>query len=98
MERMQIIFGALLLLVLLFVPGYLLTLVLFPRKRSLDIVERIGLGFVFSLIPPVSLYALNKNLGIPINTVNSLVVVGAFVVACGILYTRKRETEEKPKK
>ncbi len=50
------------------VPGIMLTLAIFPRKEDVSLVERLGLSMALGLAPTFILYALDKNLMVPINT------------------------------
>jgi uncharacterized membrane protein len=50
------------------IPGIMLTLAVFPKKDDICIVERLGIGMALGLAPTFILYALEKNLMVPINT------------------------------
>jgi len=63
------------MLLTLLVPGLSLTLALYPKKDSLDAVERVGMALVLGLTPLVLSYALNKNLGVPVNTQTTLLSI-----------------------
>lgn len=89
MEFSQIVKGTLTILLLLFIPGYALTLALFPKKKVIDTLEKIGLSFVFGLTPILLLYFLNKNLAIPISTSTTLFSI-AFVTFAGIIIYYRR--------
>ncbi|MFC1917788.1 DUF1616 domain-containing protein [Chloroflexota bacterium] len=59
----------------LFVPGFTWTLVLF-KHRQLNILERIALSIGLSIaIVTITLLVLNQLIGYPITTVNSLLVI-----------------------
>jgi len=57
------------------VPGVLLSLALFPRKKDLDPVERLGVGAVLGLTPQFLLYFGDKNFYLPITTFTTTATV-----------------------
>ncbi|RLI93441.1 MAG: hypothetical protein DRO92_04295 [Candidatus Altiarchaeales archaeon] len=62
-------------IILIFVPGFMLSMAIFPRKDELDNIERIGISFVLGLMPQFLLYFADKNLFIPINTLTSYISI-----------------------
>lgn len=68
-----------------FLPGYSLTETLFPKKISLDIIERIvfSIGLSFALTALVGLFLSFSSLGLTLNTalpiLGSLVIILAFI-------------------
>lgn len=54
------------------IPGFLLTMALFPRKEDLDPVERAGLSTILGLTPVFLLYFGDKNFSIPITDYSTL--------------------------
>ena len=50
LSALRIIFG---LVFLLFVPGYALTLALFPRKEEITLIERVGFAGVLSIVADI---------------------------------------------
>lgn len=55
----------------IFVPGYALSMAIFPKKDSISIIERLGLSLILGFTPPFILYFFAKNLFIPMNTQTS---------------------------
>lgn len=68
------------MMLLVIVPGFAVSLALFPKKDELDLVERLGFSFVFGLLPQLLQYFLDKNLGVPVNTTTTLGIIAAFTV------------------
>ena len=70
---------------MLFSPGYILQSALFPKKTDLDSIERIGFGFVLSIVV-VSLIGLGLNYS-PwgITTYSVLIATLSFVILVGII-------------
>ncbi len=62
-------------IILIFVPGFMLSMAIFPRKYELDNMERVGISFVLGLMPQFLLYFADKNLFIPINTLTSYISI-----------------------
>lgn len=91
MNTQEIIVGTTVITLLVFIPGYALARGLYARKK-LDSLWIIGLSFVLGLTPPLIVYALEKNLGIPATTETSL-LTAAFVTCVGAVlwYSRMRQ-------
>jgi hypothetical protein len=53
------------------------------------VIERLGLGFLFGMAPPLLLYALDKNFGVPMTMVTSFTAIGLFTIL-GVLGYRIR--------
>lgn len=81
MDALQILFGLIVLIVSLTIPGYCLTLAFFPRKNELEELERFAFSFVFSIsFLPLLVLIENQVLGIPINAVSSFGSILLFVI------------------
>ncbi|HVY01343.1 MAG TPA: DUF1616 domain-containing protein [Candidatus Nanoarchaeia archaeon] len=97
-ESLRITFGS---LYVLFVPGYIISFLFFPKSKSfdsekdekdaIDVLERIALSFALSIaIVPLCVFYLNL-IGIKISALNSfLIILGIIVISSGILYWKKR--------
>ncbi|MBU0762397.1 MAG: hypothetical protein KKD39_05175 [Candidatus Altiarchaeota archaeon] len=66
MDANQIILGCVLLTLGVLVPGFAISLAIFPKRDSLNFVERAGLSMVFGFLPSFIAYFNAKNLSIPI--------------------------------
>lgn len=78
---LELIFGAIILLGALILPGYFLALAIFPRKSDVDLLERLGFSFVFSIaFLPLLMLIENQLLGIPINQITSLSSVLILII------------------
>ena len=84
MDFLTILITALGMLLVIFIPGFCLSLALFPQRKSLDIVERLGLSFFLGLTPPVLLYFMGKNFFVPANFQTVSPTMG-LVSAIGLL-------------
>ncbi len=62
------------MILIVMVPGVLLSLALFPKK-DLDIAERLGVGMILGLTPQFILYFGDKNLSMPITSFTSTAAV-----------------------
>ncbi len=94
MDVTNIIVGAVGIVLMVFIPGYCLTLALFAKKE-LDFVEMAGISFILGFTPVFLLYAFNKNLGIPIDSItNYIILIFICLMGIGVWYKRK----EKPAK
>lgn len=71
-------------LVVIMIPGFLLTLALFPKRNAMPMSERLALAFGLGLAPPFALNLMNVLLDVRVNLVTS-VLVFLFVCAAGVL-------------
>jgi len=72
------------LLLLLFMPGYSLTAILFPRKYDLDGIERVALSFGLSIVV-VSLLGLGLNYTpFGIKLAPTLIVLSIFTISLSL--------------
>ena len=71
MELITIAITAIGMILIVMVPGVFLSLALFPKKKDLDMVERLGIGMILGLTPQFLLYFGDKNLSIPITSFTS---------------------------
>ncbi len=97
-ESFRIVFGS---VYVLFLPGFILTFVFFPKTKefdsknkeggTIDWIERIALSFALSIaIVPLAVFYLNL-IGIKINLINSfLIILGIIIVSLIILFFRKK--------
>lgn len=97
-ESFRIVFGS---VYVLFLPGFILSFVFFPKtkefdskereKGEIDWIERIALSFALSIaIVPLAVFYLNL-IGVKINLINSfLTILGIVVISLGLVYWKKR--------
>lgn len=80
--------------VVLFVPGYCLSLALYPRKEDLDRLERIVLSFGFGIAATsIMVFYANKLLGVPLTALTSLGFVALISAASlAVWYRRSNKT------
>ena len=75
----------------LFIPGYALSYAFFPKKKDIDLVERVALSFGLSIATiPLSVFFLNKFLKVPITVYSSFVITVAITLI-GIIIWKKRK-------
>ena len=91
----EIILGMAALFILLFIPGLLLTLAIFPKRKDLDIVERIAFSFIFGLTPIFLIYFGDKNFNLAINAVTALILWMLVCVIGGGVWFLRTKTEFK---
>jgi len=70
-ELITVAITAIGMILIVMVPGVFLSLALFPKKKDLDIVERLGVGMILGLTLPFLLYFGDKNLSMPITAFTS---------------------------
>jgi uncharacterized membrane protein len=94
LESLRIVFGS---VYILFLPGYLISYIFFKRKE-VDHLERIALGFALSIaIVPLLIFYLNL-IGLKINLINStLTVLGIVIISIIILVYKKNEKAKNKK-
>ena len=104
-ESFRIIFGS---VYVLFIPGFILSFVFFPRirafedkekgeereKGAIDWIERVALSFALSIaVVPLIVFYLNL-IGVKINLLNSfLTILGIIVISSVILVIRLKKME-----
>jgi uncharacterized membrane protein len=95
-SSMHIVLTITLTVFFVFIPGFALSLAIFPRKVDLDTIERLGFSFFLGIFPTLFLYFGNKNLTMPINTETSMLAV-IFITVASLLvwYVRKSGVEKK---
>jgi len=71
-------------LIVLIIPGFLLSLALFPKRKRMSISERFALSFGLGLAAPFLLALLNITLEVRVEFITSLLVV-VFLSIVGIL-------------
>jgi len=84
MDFMHILIGTIGILAIILIPGIALSLAIFPRKKDIGTVERIGISIIFGFVPEFLQYFLDKNFSILNNTPNTYLVLEALT-ALGIL-------------
>lgn len=89
MELLPIAVGTVGIILYMLIPGISLSLALFPRKKDLDLVERLGVGVLLGMTVPFIQYFNDKNFSIPINFTTTTETILA-VTAIGLLVWRLR--------
>lgn len=87
---LRIIFG---LIYTLFLPGYILTFIFFPRgEKSIDFLERIALSFALSIaVVPLVIFYLNL-IGLKISAINSfLSILGILIIESVVLILARKK-------
>jgi uncharacterized membrane protein len=79
------------MILLVFIPGISLTMALFPKKKDLELIERLGVSIVLGLIPQLFLYFGSKNFFIPINTLTTYAtILLTTLIGIAVWWIRKR--------
>ncbi len=75
---------------ILFLPGLVICYAIFPQKE-IEIIQRIGLGFAFSItVVPLVMFYLNL-IGVRISLLNLILeVIGIILISCLFWYLRIR--------
>ncbi len=80
-EVIRLVLG---IVLILFIPGFIWTFVLFD-KREIDTLERIALSFGISIaVVPLLIFFLNKLAGMKITAFNSFLTIAVFCIV-GVL-------------
>lgn len=88
----------------MFIPGYAVTLVLYPEKKDLSYVKRIGFSVVFSMISVILLVLfIDEVLAVnttPINIAASILLFSFFAICIWIveIYLKKKAPDFQMKK
>jgi uncharacterized membrane protein len=69
------------MIIIMVIPGFLLSLAVFPKRSAMSMSERLALSFGLGLTGPLVLYILNNALNVPVNAMMSLIV---FIGLCVI--------------
>jgi len=95
MELITIAITAIGMILIVMVPGVFLSLALFPKKKDLDIVERLGVGMVLGLMPQAFLYFGYKNLSMLITPFTSTAaVVLLSLLGLGVWQVRVKKSKK----
>ncbi|MBS3057328.1 MAG: DUF1616 domain-containing protein [Candidatus Diapherotrites archaeon] len=85
MDPASILLGIAAIALAVSIPGYALSLAIFPKRNELDIFERIAFSFILSIaVPALFLLAGNMLLGIGINFISAFSAYAA-ATAIGII-------------
>jgi uncharacterized membrane protein len=77
----RVLFG---FIYVLFIPGFLATLALFPKKGEIDDIERLALSLVLSLALSVIPVMFLNYLGVLVNEVNVFLIILCTISICGM--------------
>ncbi|MEA1925333.1 MAG: hypothetical protein U9M95_05625 [Candidatus Altiarchaeota archaeon] len=90
MDIVTVTLTAVSMMLFIAVPGFMLSLALFPSRKEIDVMERAGVTFVLGLMPQFLLYFADKNMYIPINSITSyMTVLLVSLAGLGIWFYRK---------
>ena len=92
LESLRIVFGG---FYVLFLPGYFLTHLFFPKKlnnkEGIDFIERLALSFALSIaIVPLIVFYLNL-IGMKINTLSAFLTILGIMLIISIIMIIKRK-------
>ena len=88
LDSLRISFGS---VYVLFLPGFILSFLFFPKKESIDLLERIALSFALSIaVVPLVIFYLNL-VGLKINLLNSsLTILGIIILSLVGIWIKKK--------
>ncbi len=92
MDIISIIPGLIAIALAVSIPGYALSLAVFPKKGELDIFERIAFSFILSIaVPALLLLAGNMLLGVRINFISvSIAYIAISAIGFAAFAVRSR--------
>lgn len=89
-EVLKIVFGS---IFELFLPGFVLTWLFFPKKNEIDWLERIALAFGLSIvIVPLTVFYLNYLFEVKINVQNVTLII-IFIIIIGFIMSKKSRSK-----
>jgi len=71
-------------------PGLAVGFAVFPRTDQIRWSERIGLSFVFGLLPQMLIYFLTKNLSVPVTESTTQASIAAVTFAGAAVWLARR--------
>ena len=84
---LQILRAILGLLLTLFIPGFALTLVLYPKKKGLEMIERIALSSVLSIaVTLLTALFLDLGLGVDFTAENMIISLSVLTLTCFLIW------------
>ena len=93
MDLVSILIGTTLIILVIFTPGFLLSLAIFPKKDDLDMVERAGLSVLLGLTPQFLMYAADKNLSLKISDTSTPIIILVCVIGAVVWRARINRME-----
>lgn len=93
MPILEILMSLILLVIVLFLPGYFLSLAFFPKRKDLDGIERLTISFALSItILPLLVLIENQLLFIPIDytsVVSTFLIMIIFGIAVWLIRSQR---------
>gem|GEM_PF-1240406 len=86
MDPYTVISASIYMSLLIFIPGYSITIALFPKREDLGQADRLGMSLIFGFTPAFLLYLLSKNLSIKMTTTTSPLMMVAVTLACILIW------------
>ena len=74
------------LIVVLFLPGYVLLLAIFGKSKILSTLEKFIISFGLSIVSVDFIFFAIEKLNIPITRLSSVISIALFIVVCWIIY------------
>lgn len=98
MALVDLVLGLIAFAIVVTIPGYFVTLALFPKKQEIDNIERLTFSFVFSItFLPLLVLVENQLLGIAINfftVLSSLLLMIIVAILVYLIRTQKLAVPE----
>ncbi len=88
LDGMAIAWLILVMSIVIIIPGFLLSLLVFPKRRAMPMSERVALSFGLGLASPLVVYILNLSFKVPVTSTTSFFVFAGLcaVGLVGFLY------------
>ncbi len=80
MDFSKILIGSIGIALYMLIPGIALSLAMYPRRKDLGMVDRIGLGMFLGVVVPFIQYFNDKNFYTPINTTTTIATLLAVTI------------------
>ncbi len=92
LESLRITFGS---FYVLFLPGFILSFIFFPKNKDIEVIERLALSFALSIsVVPLAVFYLNL-IGVKISLLSSFFTILAIIVlSLIIIYVRLKKNKD----
>lgn len=97
MDLNQIVIGTIAISLYLLIPGVALSFAVFPKKKDLALLDRLGISLLLGVLTPAIQYFNDKNLFIPVNTTTTYITLIGLTLF-GVIIWFIRTTIDRNKK
>lgn len=92
LDGMTIFVVLLQIILIVMIPGFLLSLAVFPKRAAMAMSERLALSFGLGLTPPFILMLLNVGLEVRVNFITSLLAFLFVAIVSAVIFLNRGGT------